>query len=193
MFLACFERNLNGFIPARRKILSNKIGPDGKLTVPPVDQDSQLNPGWTTKIHQEIHRRSDRPARKEDIVHQNDPFQVDRLRKGAFFQERGRRLGRKVVPIESDVHRAKRHGGTFDRADDGSQTFCQDSPAFQDPDQIEIPDPLISLENFMGHAANHPVNLGRVQENPGQRRRSRIGRIGILHGNKPFPGSQSWN
>ena len=53
-------------------VFSGEIGPEGKLAVPPVDQDSEPYPARPPDFGQRIEGGADRAPGEEYIVHQDD-------------------------------------------------------------------------------------------------------------------------
>lgn len=102
------------------------------------------------EVHQRVHGRTDRPAREEHVVDEDDLLAVQRegdvrlaeLARPAGFHD--------VVPVQRDVELARGDGNPFDPGDLLPETLGQQDPTLLDSHQDKVFDPLVPLEDLVG-------------------------------------------
>src|SRR5262245_53563530 len=104
------EHDLDDFPLGGGHALSDVVGLDRDLAVPPVDQDRETDHPGPPEVDQPVQRRPNGAAGVEDVVAEDDGPAVQVEVDLGLLQERLRRHKGQVVAVERDVERADREG-----------------------------------------------------------------------------------
>src|SRR3990170_1174977 len=158
------DHYVDGLVPGGGDVPADIIRADGKLPVPTIDQNRQLDILGAAEVDQGVHRRPYRTSREQNVVHEDDFLLVDRKRDFRAFQPRLVSCARQVVPVERDVHVAGRNLQPLDGPDFLPDELRQRHTAGHDADQNEILGSLVFLQDLVGQAGEAPLHSLGVQD-----------------------------
>ena len=142
-----------------------------------VDEHGETDRAWPAVVDERVHRGADRPAREEDVVHQNDHAIVDRERDLRLAHDRRVADARQVVAVEGDVDGAERDRDAFMRADRIADARRECVAARADTDDGESGELSVALDDLVRDPGDGAADVVRTEQ------RDRLLRA-------PFPASQ---
>jgi hypothetical protein len=157
------ENDLDILLDAGWNIPANKIGPDRKLAMSPVDQHCKLDGCRPAMIHDGIHGSSDRTTGKQHVIDEDhlpafngkgDIGLADRVMGGMPLE---------IVAVKGNIHLSYRHPDTFDLFKPFGQFMRQIDSAGPDTDKDKILYALVSFEDFMGYPCQSPPNTSPIK------------------------------
>ena len=135
---------------ARGHVLPDVVRADRQLPVPAVDEHRQLDRARPAEVHQRVHRGPDRPAREQDVVHQDHGLARD-VEADRGLVDLGR-LGAQtdVVAVEGDVEDPDRDGRPLDPADLRGEAPGQVVTPIGDAHERHVLHALVALADLVG-------------------------------------------
>jgi len=131
---------------------TGEVGLHRKFPVPSIDQDRQLDPSGTAIVMHHPEGSSNRPAGKEDIIHQHDACAADIERQLRLTKNRRFKTGIQIVSIEGDVDGAHLRTHSLVLLDQVRQSFRERDTALTYPDKSERDPRLGSVDDLRGEA-----------------------------------------
>src|SRR5438132_4179711 len=162
----------------RRDVLAHEVGADRELAVAPVDEHGQADRARTTVVDERIHRRADRAAGEEDVVHEHDHAVVHAERDRGLAHHRRVADAREVVAVERDVKRAERDSDALVLADRVAQSLRERVATRADTDDGEGRKVTLALDDLVRDAVDRPADVVRPEERGQAARPSRPLRTG---------------
>jgi len=143
---------------------ADEAGLDGKLAVSAVDEHEQLDALGAALVEEGVEGRADGAAGVEDVVHEDDVAAIDVEADVAFFDDRARACGGKVVAIEADVEYAGIDGRFLDGPDELGDALGEGNAAAFDADEAEVGAAVIALDDLVRQSDEGALDLGGGHE-----------------------------
>ena len=126
-----------------------------------IDQNRQLDLRWTTRRDDGVDRRPNGPPIEQHVVDQEDRPAVDSRRRQ--HREGGGRCPWQIVAIGPDIE--TEHGRThaFEFEEGGGQPLGQRHPARDDPQQAQVREIRLPLDDFVGDPSPGAAQALRIQ------------------------------
>ncbi len=156
------EHDGDGFPATGGQVLADIVGADGQLAVPPVHEDGQADHAGAAEVHEGVHGGPDRPAREEDVVHQDNRQALEGEGDFGAADDGLARARPEVVPVERDVERAHRGALALDGGDLLRDALGQRLAPRLDADQGEVGVPRL-LDDLMCDAGQRAVEARLVE------------------------------
>src|SRR5262245_11509826 len=158
------EHDGDGFTTARRQVLADVVGADGQLPMAAVDEHGQPDDARAAKVHQRVHRGSDRPPGEEHVVHQDHDASFDREADLGGTHLRLLGLEAEIVSVEGDVERADRGLRAFDGGDLLGDALGKGDPARLDANQRNVLHALGLFDDLVRDPRQRAIEAGLVQD-----------------------------
>ena len=164
------ELHLDPLAARGRQVLADVVRSDRQLAVAAVDEHGELDARGPAVVEQRLDRGADRAARVEDVVHQHDRPPVEReveLRRAheRLRCERGLAAADgDVVAVEGDVDGAERGLDSGALGDEAREPPRERYAAGLDPDERELVELRIALDDLVGDSRKGPRQPVGVEE-----------------------------
>ena len=164
------ELHLDALVAGGGQVLADVVGADRQLAVAAVDEDGELDAVGPAVVEERLDRGADRAAGVEDVVDEDDRPAVEReveLRRADERLRRERRLAgahHHVVAVEGDVDRAEggRRAGAL--LDEPREPLRERDAARLDPDERDVLDGRVALDDLVGDSRKGPAQRFRVED-----------------------------
>src|SRR3954451_11273793 len=169
-FVHLDELHLDALAAGGGKVLSDVVGPDGKLAVAPVDEARQLDARRAPVFEDGLDRCADRPARVEDVVHEDaghaleGEVELRRLDDGLSVDRPLAAAHDDVVAMEGDVDAPDCHLDPAEVRDQPPEPLGERNAPRLNADESDTREVAVALDDLVSDAGDGPVERLRVQE-----------------------------
>ena len=164
------ELHLDPLAARGRQVLPDVVGADRQLAVAAVDEHGELDARGPAVVEERLDRSADRAAGVEDVVDEHDRPPVEReveLRRADERLRCERRLAaadRHVVAVEGDVDCAERGLDSGALVDQAREPPRERYAAGLDPDERELVERRVALDDLVGDSRKGPRQPVGVEE-----------------------------
>jgi hypothetical protein len=164
------ELDLDVLVMCRRDVLTDVVGPDGKLAVAAVDEDRKLDTRGPPVVEQGVDGGTDRASRVQDVVAQDAGHPLEREVETRRL-DHGLRVERRasadvhVVPVKGDVEGAERDLVPGELVDQPPKAMRDRDAARVDADERRTLELGIPLDDLVGDSNERATKGLSVQQN----------------------------
>ena len=155
--------HLDALVAPGGQVLAHEVGPDRQLPVAAVDHHRQLHGAGPPPGGERLEGGADGPAGEKDVVDEDHDAPGDvEGQVGDLLGEHGAQPD--VVAVKRDVDGAEGHRHPLDLLEHRGEPFGERHAAGLQPDDDNVFQPAVALDDLVGDAHQGPSNLVGVHD-----------------------------